>query len=199
MKLVSRGRFLLALMLGFAGACSSGGSYVWFKDYPVSRSSAETVTIEPGDELSIQVWKAEQLSGHQLVRDDGRISLFFAADLRVAGLTTSQAADSIAARLDGVLVAPKVNVVIEKAAASTVTVLGEVVHPGQYPARDAPTLTAALGLASGLTDFAHHDRIYVLRRTPEVVRIRFTYDQLMHGEDVARGFHLRPGDTVIVE
>ena len=181
------------------GACASAGNFVWIQDLPPTATPTVAPNLAaPGDLLAIQVWNAEQLGSRQRVREDGTIALFFAEDLKVEGRTTAEIAEAIAVRLDGVLVAPRVNVIIEEAAAEMVSVIGEVVQPGRYPVREAPTVLAALSHASGLSEFAKKDQIFVLRDGPEPQRIRVTYEQLTQGADIALGFRLRAGDVVIV-
>lgn len=194
------GRLAVLFALSFAPAgCASAGSFTWIQELPPTEAPAsEPTRVAPGDLLSVRVWNAEQFTGSQRVREDGTIALFFAQDLRVEGLTTTQIADSIAAKLDGVLVAPRVNVVIEESAAEMISVLGEVVRPGRYPVREAPTILAALSQASGLTEFAKRDQIFVLRDGSPPQRIRVTWEQLTQGDPAAVGFRLRPGDVVIV-
>ncbi len=182
------------------GGCAGAGTFTWLQDLPPAAApAAERMVVAPGDLLAVRVWNAEQMGSRQRVREDGTIDLFFAEGLEVEGLTATQIADAIAARLDGVLVAPRVNVVIEESAAEMVSVIGEVTHPGRYPVRQAPTVLAALSQAAGLTGFAREDRIFILRGGPAPLRIRVTYEQLTRGEDIARGFRLQPGDVVIVE
>lgn len=196
----AEGIVLLALTLaGALGGCASAGQFVWVQDYPPAASAPPSGVIAPGDVLAIKVWNAEQMGSRQRVREDGTVALFFAEDLRVAGLTSTQVADSLTARLDGVLVAPRVNVVVEEAAAEMISVIGEVARPGRYRLREAPSILAALSQAAGLTEFARKDRIFVLRGGAAPQRIRVRYDQLTRGEDLARGFRLQPGDVVIVE
>lgn len=180
--------------------CASVGDFVWLQDLPETPALAPTPTrAAPGDLLFVQVWNAEQMESRQRVREDGTIDLFFAESLAVEGLTTPEIADAIARQLDGILVAPRVNVVLEEAAADMISVIGEVVRPGRYPVRQAPTVLAALSQASGLTEFAKKDQIFVLRDAPRPQRIRLTYEQLSQGADIARGFRLLAGDVVIVE
>ena len=189
---------LAAFSLAPAG-CASVGTFTWIQDLPRSEASVTGPTlVGPGDLLSVKVWNADQFTSSQRVREDGTITLFFAESLRVQGLTTAQIAEEITRRLDGVLVAPRVNVILEEATAEMISVIGEVVRPGRYPLRLAPTVLAALSQASGLTEFAKRDRIFILRDGPEPVRIRVTYEQLTEGADLALGFRLRPGDVVIV-
>jgi polysaccharide export outer membrane protein len=57
----------------------------------------------------------------------------------------------------------------------------------------------ALAAAGGFSDFAHRDRIFVLRREPTPVRIRSTFDALSRGQGLAAIFRLQAGDAVVVE
>ena len=57
----------------------------------------------------------------------------------------------------------------------------------------------ALAAAGGLTTFAHKDRIFVVRSTPEPVRIHFTYEALTRKVGKASQFRLKPGDIIVVE
>lgn len=183
----------------FAGGCASTGSFVWLKDLEVPAAATEAQVIRPGDLISVHVWNAEPMETRQRVRDDGRVSLFFMGDVAVAGLTPNQVAAAVAERLDGVVRSPQVNVVLEEPAANTIAVLGEVARPGTFPVPQTPTIIEALAAAGDLTEFAHRDRIFVLRRSPAPLRVRATYDDLRRGADAASDFRLRPGDVVVVE
>jgi polysaccharide export outer membrane protein len=57
----------------------------------------------------------------------------------------------------------------------------------------------ALAAGGGLTEFAHRDRIFVLRRHSAPVRIRFTFEGLSRGQGRAAAFRLESGDVVVVE
>ena len=60
-------------------------------------------------------------------------------------------------------------------------------------------MAQALAAAGGLTNFAHKDRIFVVRSTPKPVRIHFTYDALTRKVGPASAFRLKPGDVIVVE
>jgi len=167
--------------------------------YVAPAVTAPSTAVGIGDQLAVEVWNSAPMTTSQRVRDDGTISLFFLGDLSVAGLTTAQIADRIAAGLEGVLVSPQVRVVLEEPANMAITVLGEVARPGAYPVRRVMTLLEVLGLAGGLTEFAKRDRIYVLRGGAESMPIRVSYAELLRGEDRARNLVLRGGDAVVVE
>src|SRR5216683_1854909 len=60
-------------------------------------------------------------------------------------------------------------------------------------------LLEALAAAGGLSDFAHRDRIFVLRRHPALTRIRLTFEALTRGRGRAASLGLQAGDSVVVE
>lgn len=190
---------LLGLGFALVGCATTRGSYVWLQDYSAPPRAHTDEAIHPGDLIGVRVWNSQQMDSHQRVRDDGTISLFFVDDIHVSDRTPAQAAQEVARRLTGVLQAPQVNVVLEESVMSTVSVLGEVSRPGSFPVLTAPTLLRAIAAAQGLTEYAHRDRIFVLRRTPQPVRIRADYDVLIRGDSTANGFSLQPGDVVVVE
>jgi polysaccharide export outer membrane protein len=66
---------------------------------------------------------------------------------------------------------------------------------------DAPaTVLHALAKAGGMTEFADGSCIFVLRPAGDKVqRIRFKYSALVEAEPSAIRFHLKTGDTLVVE
>ena len=71
---------------------------------------------------------------------------------------------------------------------------GYVISPGD--------VLQALAASGGLTDFAHRDGLFVLRKIagqPAPRRLRFTFEVLARGEGPAARFTLLPGDVVVAE
>lgn len=194
-------RALLAIALLTTGACASGpGQYVWADRYTVPASDAE-YRVAPGDLLTVQVWDNDKLSARARVRADGQVALPLLNDVPVAGQTPSQVARDLEQRLRtaNLVLAPRVNVSLDEVRPVTVSVLGKVARAGSFPLPEGSGVAEALASAGGLTEFAHRDRIFVLRRTPQPVRIRFTFDALTgHGTPAAL-FRLRSGDVVVAE
>jgi polysaccharide biosynthesis/export protein len=183
-------------VIGCAPALSSVALRDWQAPVPTDTTTADVIGV--GDLVAVQVWKADQMSTRQRVRTDGTVSLFFIGDLPVVGLTATAVAQRVADGLKDVLVAPRVSVVIEERVANVVTVLGEIVHPGTFPIRRDVTILEAIAMSGGLTEFARKDRLMVVRQGPSVSRIRVRFDDLLNGDDVARGLRLRPGDLLVV-
>ena len=158
----------------------------------------ESLLIGPGDLLRVTVLREPELDQLTRVLDSGEIALTLAGAISVQGLTPARAADSIAQKyLDGgFLLHPRVSVFVEEYATQTVTILGQVAHPGTFRLAAPRTLIDVLSLASGLTDSA--DRHLVIERGgKEGERIRAFLPN--RAEDALNADVLvRPGDTVIV-
>jgi polysaccharide export outer membrane protein len=102
------------------------------------------------------------------------------------------------AALKDVVVAPVVRVWITKTPPIRVSVVGEVKTAGPQEMTRDRTLLAALAQAGWLTEFAHTDRVFVVRaRSNE--RIRFRVRDITEAEPHAARFQLADGDVVVVE
>ena len=160
---------------------------------------SDEYTIGVGDLLSIQVFNQDNMSGRMRVRSDGRISLPLMNDIEASGKPPARLATELEGALKAVVLNPKVTVIVEESSPLSISVLGEVRSPGLHQLRRGASLTELLASSGGLTNFAHKDRIFVVRSAPKPIRIRFTYDQLTKAVGPASSFALRPGDIVVVE
>jgi len=196
-----RGLVVLAWMSALVSACASGtGGAIdvdKLKDDPVAAAPREYV-IGVGDMLNIQVYNDAQTSGKMRVRSDGRITLPLVNDIVAVGKTPVQLARDIETALKSVILSPQVTVGVEDVT-PTISVLGEVTRPGPQPLQRDTGVAEVLAAAGGLTAFAHKDRIFVVRSSPQPVRIHFTYEALTKGIGQAPLFRLRAGDVVVVE
>ena len=194
---------VLSLVLVSAG-CSSAtkGPFVWVDALPPTETAAPLgqYVIGPGDALNIQVWDQDKMSAHARVRSDGQISLPFLNDVTAAGKTPVTLARDLEARLKNLIVTPQVTVAVEEPMPLRISVLGEVLEPGLHNIDPGAGVAQALAAAGGLKEFAHKDRIFVLREgsTPPQ-RIRMTYQALTGVQGRAASLRLRPGDVVVVE
>jgi polysaccharide export outer membrane protein len=193
----------LALAAG-PGACAHNpGTFTWvdqLSDRDVA-AGAGAYVAGPGDLLSVQVFSHPEMSGRARVRDDGRLSIPLLGDVSAAGRTPTELARDIATQLEArnLAVATRVTVLLEERAPLRVSILGEVARPGLHPLDPDAGLAQALASAGGFTEFAHRDRIYVVRRAPTPARIRFRYDALVRARGRAADFRLRPNDVIVVE
>lgn len=195
MKLNSR---LISPGLAALISCAGVGSYVWVDDYPPP-AEAKDYRIVPGDVLSVVVYRQEGMSTRERVREDGKVSLPLIRDVQAAGLSTGELSEQIQTRLRDYINAPAVTVGVVETRPLVVPVLGEVAHPGQYTLEKGAGVLDALAAAGGFTEFAHRDRIFVLRRQSTLTRIRSTFENLSRGQGRASAFRLQAGDAVVVE
>jgi len=185
----------------FGPACSQTvmAPFVWIDEWkePGNVSQGDYI-IGVGDALNVLVWDQEKMSARVRVRSDGRVSLPFLDDVPVAGMTPVALARSLEGKLKQFIVTPQVTVVVEEAKPLSVSVLGQVAQPGLYNLDPGAGVAQALAAAGGLKDFAHKDRVFLLR-TDVKTRLRMTYDDVTAGKGTASTLRLRTGDVVIVE
>jgi polysaccharide export outer membrane protein len=182
-------------------SCAPVGPYVWVDEYktPAAGEVGADYRIAPGDLLAVHVYREEAMSTRERVRQDGKVSISLLHDVQAAGLSPGTLAEQIQARLKEFINVPRVTVAVEEVHPLIVPVLGEVARPGQYTLERGAGVLEALAAAGGFSDFAHRDRIFVLRRESTPVRIRTTFDALSRGEGRAATFRLQAGDAVVVE
>ena len=185
-------------------ACASGspGQFEWADSYLARTPGASDATylIGVGDLLSVQVFDNEKMSTRGRVRSDGRLAIPLINDVVVAGKSPTAAGTDIANALKAanMVLNPRVNIVVEEVLPVRITVLGAVKASGTFAVERGSGVAEALAVAGGLTDFAHKDRIFVVRKVPEPLRLRFTFSSLT---DLGRagGFRLQQGDILVVE
>ena len=140
-------------------------------------------TIACDDKVAVSIWQHDDISigsvfgiynsseGYGkwvMVQPDSTIILPRLGPVKVAGLTTAQASDTVAAALSGTIVDP---LVVVKVLNREVTVLGEVRTPGNYLLdKQQNTLAELIGRAQGYTDYAN-TRYIVLLRNQQAYRI----------------------------
>jgi polysaccharide export outer membrane protein len=182
-----------AAMLG----CSSGGPYVWVNQLPPDQT-ADGYVIGAGDLLSVRVYNQENLSTHARVRSDGKIAMPLIGEVEVRGKAPAVVSKELEVKLKELMVSPTVTITVEETQPTSVTVLGQVVHPGIYTVDSTSGVLQALAVAGGFNDYASRGSIYVMRRSP-AQRVRFTFADLTYVEGPAATFRIRTGDVVVVE
>ncbi len=155
-------------------------------------------TIGSRDSVSIQVFREDELATRGQLSPSGTIDMPLIGAVRLAGLTTDQAASAIERKLrDGYLVRPEVTVAITNRVRKSVTVLGKVQKPGVFridPNREL-TLVEALGMAGGVSRIGNERKI-TLKRRGRNQPMRVDLRAITSGE--SKDIPLRDGDIVTV-
>jgi polysaccharide biosynthesis/export protein len=155
--------------------------------------------LQPGDVVTISVWKEKDLETDALVRPDGGLSFPLVGDVDAAGRTIEDVRAILAQRLKPYIPDPVVTVAIKLIGGNHVYVIGRVNKPGDYPFSTPVDVMQALSMAGGATPFASLNEIVILRRQNGQERmLRFRYQDVIHGRSLSQNVVLESGDTVVV-
>jgi len=191
---------LLMPLLALATACGPTGRYIWSDQYQsATQPTDKEYVVAVGDLISVRVYNQDAMSAKVRVRTDGRISLPFLGDVAAAGYSPTELSGRLQVLFKAYVLNPVVTVSLEESRPLEVYLVGEVVRPGRYKIDPQGSMLQALAAAGGLTPFAREDRIFVIRREPDPVRIRFRLESLTRSLGAAATFRLRSGDTVVAE
>ena len=165
-----------------------------------TRANAEhSYIVQPGDVLTISVWKEKDLQGDVAVRPDGGLNFPLVGDVAAAGKTVDQLRKDIAAKLAKYVPDPVVTVIVKQSLGNQIFVIGKVNKPGSFPAMRNIDVMQALSMAGGPTPFASLNKIKILRRVNgQLKAITFEYSKVEKGEDLEQNIILQGGDTVVV-
>lgn len=155
--------------------------------------------VQPGDLLTVSVWKETDLTLEVLVRPDGGLSFPLVGDITAMGKSVAALREEFTERLKRYIPNPVVTVAVKAIGGNRVYVLGKVQHPGEFPFVRAIDVMQALSLAGGTTSFAAVNDIVILRRQNGVVKaFPFHYAEVERGKGLAQNILLDSGDTVVV-
>jgi len=155
--------------------------------------------VQPGDILTISVWKEEDLKGDVLVRPDGGISFPLTGDISAKGRTVEQIRQEIVSKIQKYIPDPVVTVQVKQIVGNNIYVIGKVNKPGAFVLSQDINVMQALSIAGGTTTFASLNKILVLRREDgKQVAIPFRYGDVESGEHLDQNIELKSGDVVVV-
>jgi polysaccharide export outer membrane protein len=155
--------------------------------------------IESGDVLEVVVLGQEELSRDLLVMHNGNITFPLIGDIKVAGLTTNEVADTIASLLRKYFVQPLVSVILKGPSISTVAIYGEVVRPGTVEYQRGLRISDYVALAGGPTERANLRKVKVVRNTGSGVKVYNVNLDAILKKGIEKGnFELKAGDWVYV-
>ena len=165
---------------------------------PISKEDA-TYVIGPGDVLSVDVWKEEDLSKQVSVRLDGKISLPLVNDVQAAGLTATELRTQLTEKYKDFVDVPQVAVTVLESRSKRIYLLGKVTKPGEYPMQKNMTVVQAISLAGGLAEWADSSDVKLIRKIDGVEQTFLVdYDAIVSGEDLGQNVLLQPDDTIFV-
>ncbi|MGI9343453.1 MAG: polysaccharide biosynthesis/export family protein [Gammaproteobacteria bacterium] len=170
------------------------------QDDTASTAMRAPYTVNPGDVLSITVWKEEDLQRQVIVRPDGAFSFPLTGDIQAEGQSVEQIRQAVANRLERFIPDPVVTVAVDDLGGNKVYVIGQVNRPGEFRAAGQMDVMQALSMGGGMTAFAQTGDIRILRRGIDgrLIAIRFDYKDIEKGKRLEQNILLEPGDVVVV-
>jgi polysaccharide export outer membrane protein len=190
---------VLGLAIAGASSCAPPQPFVWASRLPPTDDKNNPLRIGPGDEIYVLVADQQALSGAFTIGPEGSYVQPVVGAVSLLGLTTKEATQQLTARLSGILVRPQVTITVTKRRPLRISVIGQVTKPGRFEVPYDESVLATIALAGGLTEFADDDAIYVIRRDPHLLRIRFRMRDLAGPDGVSARFRLNDGDVIVVE
>lgn len=163
-------------------------------------SDREQYLIGPEDVLEVNVFELDQLNRTVRVLADGNINLPLVGLINVQGLTSTQVAEHVAAKLRNRYVQnPQVNVLVIEFKSRQVSLLGAVAKPATYPLAGRRNLLQLIADAGGLSSNAG-GVLYVFRQLPdgESARLSIPLNELLIEGNPRWNIWLAAGDIVSV-
>ena len=155
--------------------------------------------LQPGDVMTISVWKETELQSEVLVRPDGGFSFALAGDVDAVGKTVEEIRAILVERLKRYVPNPVVTVAVKLIGGNRIYVVGRVNHAGDFPLSSPLDVMQAIALAGGTTPFAAINDIVILRRhNGEQQALHFHYSDVARGRELSQNILLQGGDTVVV-
>lgn len=120
---------------------------------------ADAVTLQPGDEIRLAVWREPDMNGQFLVDENGIATLPLLGDVRVTDIPL----DSLRVRLLSDYRELLRNPSIQITPLRKVLVLGEVNAPGSYAVSPTASLLGVIAQAEGATEAGNPRNIQIMR------------------------------------
>ena len=172
---------------------------VLFSIVLINPVSAENYLLQPGDILSVSVWKEPDLLQTVIVRPDGKFSFPLTGDMVAAGRSIEDVRKDVAKGIEEFIPDPEVTVQLQQIVGNRVFVLGKVQRPGAFLMTQEMDVMQALAEAGGTITFADEANVSILRRDGDRQEvIPFSFDEVQYGKNLEQNILLRPGDIIVV-
>lgn len=202
--------FYILLFLFFIG-CSSNKTTVKKANTIISNQqisqeienlrNSQDYLIQAGDLVEIKVYKEYDMDRTLRVSTNGSITFPLVGNIKISGLTVSEAEQKLENALQAYLKVPSVSFLIKEYANKTVYVLGQVKKPSAISILPEKTMTLleAITSAGGFTDVAAISKVKILRMENSVQKsIEVDVSQITKDGNKQYDVPLKPADVVFV-
>lgn len=165
-------------------------------DTPAAPVDPKTYKLGPEDVITIKVWREPELSGMFVVRPDGRITLPLAGEIAVVDLTPEQVQAKVVELYSKFVNKPEVSTSLARVGSKKYYMVGQIMRTGMFPLVVPTTILEAINGAGGFQEFANRKKVVILRGNQ---RIKFNYDDVIKGKNMAQNILIENGDHIIVQ
>lgn len=154
--------------------------------------------IGPDDLLEITVVGIDELESTVRVSENGTINLSLIGEVRVAGMTRSEAAAEIESALSRYVREPEVIIDVQEFQSQQYTVMGAVSSPGTYKIEGTPRILEVLSTAGGINPEEAEGTISIIREGLDGVPIVIDASDLVDRGDMAFNIRVEADDVINV-
>jgi polysaccharide export outer membrane protein len=144
--------------------------------------------LSPGDQLRIIVWRNPELSGDFPIAANGTVTHPIYREVQVTGVPMATVEERLRTFLTRYITNPQFVII----ALVRIVMGGEVRAPNLYSVPPETTITQAIALAGGSTEFANLRKVRILRDGQEVVV------DLTRADEKAGLLQIRSGDQILI-
>lgn len=191
---------LVSLALGVA--CGSSLPNYDYSKEPDPRN--KELVLGVGDVVGINVWDQKELNTDATIRPDGTITMPLVGDIQAVNQTPTELREKIKTSLAAFVkmgsAGNEVTVAVRSWKSYRFTIEGEVTKAGVFTADQYVTVAEALAMAGGLSRFARHDEIRLMRHDAKgnVRQIPLDWDAIASGKRPDMNIWVLPGDSIYV-
>jgi len=191
-------RILRLHLIGFAvlaGGCSNAPK----RTISVGELSVPEDRIGLDDTFDVRVYGEPELSGIFRVATDGTVDYPLVGRIQVAGLRTGDIQKLLVDKLkDRILKDPQVIVTVKDRNSQKISVLGQVVRPGQVGYYPNMTIVDAIASAGGFTGIAAKNSVSLRREVNGKIESH-VYPVADISEGRSQNINVLPGDVLVVD
>jgi polysaccharide export outer membrane protein len=170
-------------------------------NHPEFHARNSRYRIEPGDTFDINFDLSPEFNQLAVaVEPDGFVTLHGIPDIKVQGKTVPELTDALRTAYSAILNNPQISVVLKDFQKPYFVADGQVARPGKYDLRGDTTLTEAIAMAGGFTEYAKHSQVVLFRKVDETWTSAELIDvKKMESEhNLKEDPFLHPGDMLFV-
>jgi len=154
-----------------------------------------------GDEITINVWRNDDLKRTVQIDPSGNIYLPLAGEVQASGLTISQLRKKITLRLSKYLIDPQVDIYVSTLKSQNVHILGEVKNPGSFSLDKKMLVWEGISKAGGFTNDASEKKVLLVRSEKGVAKVTaldLDIRGMLRNGKLDRNVYLENGDIIYV-